>query len=178
MPRKERIVLNIEPSDVDARITAIKENPERVLIRLISSISRGAIMYAGTSITRYNLSVSQAVILVELLQHDGCSQDDLRARVKLDKGNITRAVQRLEENGFVFRKQDTVDRRAMRVFVSKKACSIERELYTLALFWDNELTRGFTREEREKLISLLLRMEANAEALIKEEKAESENTRP
>ena len=168
MPRKKPLKLKIEQSDMEERITALKGNPERVLVRLVTSISRVCIMYAGKSITRFGISVSQAIVLSELFSHNGCSQDDLRALVKLDKGNVTRALQRLEENGFVHRKQDIVDRRVIRVYASKKTLSIERELYAIAALWDDSLTTGFTHEERETMISLLLRMEANAEVMARE----------
>lgn len=157
------------PADLRDRIGALKENRERILIRLVTAIARACTMYASRSTSHFGLSVSQAVVLGELFGRDGCRQEDLRAFVSLDKGNVTRALQKLEEYGLVERKQDAADRRVVRVFVTPKASSMEDEMCAIAVFWDERLTVGFTQEEREKLVDLLLRMEANIRVMLKGE---------
>ena len=169
MTGEKPLHMEIDPSEMEERITALKENRERILIRLMTAISRHCIMYATRSTNHFGLSVSQVIVLGELFRHNGCRQEDLRVFVALDKGNVTRALQRLEEYGFVQRKQDPVDQRVLRVYVTKKALSIENEMFIVAALWDDRLTVGFTHEERETLISLLLRMEINAKAMIRNE---------
>ena len=108
------------------------------------------------------------IVLGEILNNNGCCQEDLRAMVSIDKGNITRALQRLEEQGLVERRPDPADRRMTRVYVTQKALALEEEMYNLATAWDAKLTEGFTPQERETLVNLLLRLEANAKAMAKE----------
>ncbi len=169
MGGKDPLAFGIDPSEIAERIDELKENRERILIRLVTAISRACVMHGGRATRRLGLSVSQTIVLGELFGHDGCRQEDLRALVSLDKGNITRAVQQLEESGLVRREQDPADRRAVRVYTTEKARSIEDTMFALAAVWDDKLTAGFTREERETLISLLLKMEVNAKAMASEE---------
>jgi DNA-binding MarR family transcriptional regulator len=145
----------------------LKASRERILIRLVGAISRTCHIHAARSVRHFGLTVSHGIVLGELFSHNGCRQEDLRGIVALDKGNITRAVQQLEEDGLVQRKHDPDDRRAIRVFVTKKALALEDEMYAIASQWDDQLTAGFTREERKTLINLLLRMETNAREMVK-----------
>lgn len=174
MPGKKPSETEIELTELDG----LKENRERFLIRLVTAISRACTMYATRSTNHIGMSVSQAIVLGELFSNNGCRQEDLRALVALDKGNVTRAVQRLEESGLVQRKQDPVDRRAVRVYVTKKALSIEVEMYALATLWDEKLTVGFTHEERETLIDLLLQMEVNARGMARNDEVRADSTPP
>jgi DNA-binding MarR family transcriptional regulator len=107
------------------------------------------------------LGLSQTILLAELYSHDGCRQDDLRLAINLDKGTITRAIQGLEEQGFVTRTTDTADRRAVRVHITDKARNLEPKMVELALAWDNTLTGDLTQEERAMLAALLMRVETN-----------------
>jgi len=168
----------IKQADMDASINRVKENRERILIRLVTTIARACIMYAKRSDRPFGLSISQTIVLGELFNHNGCRQEDLRAFVFLDKGNVTRALQQLEEYGLVQRVQDLVDRRVTRVYVTKKALSIDNEMFALAVLWDERLTMGFTPQERETLIDLLLRMEINAKAMVRIEEAPVDNKQP
>lgn len=178
MPGKMVLNANIEPADMDARINWVKENRERILIRLVTTIARACTMYAKRSVRPFGLSISQTIVLGELFNHNGCRQEDLRAFIFLDKGNVTRALQQLEEYGLVQRAQDSVDRRATRVYVTKKALSIDTEMFALAVLWDDRLTMGFTRQERETLIDLLLRMEVNAKAVARNEEPPADSKQP
>jgi len=165
MSRNRKPQPEIDQADTEKRIDAMRENRARILIRLVTAISRACIMYGTRYTSHFGLSVSQTIVLGELFGQNGCRQEDLRESVFLDKGNVTRALQRLEESGLVERKQDPQDRRVVRIYFTEKALSIEREMFLLAVLWDEKLTMGFTHEEHEMLVDLLLRMEVNAKAL-------------
>lgn len=130
------------------------------LIRLFTSISRTCLTHAGKSTAGFGLGLSQTILLAELYSHDGCRQDDLRLAMNLDKGTITRAIQGLEEQGFVSRTTDTTDRRAVRVHITDKAKKLEPKMIELALAWDNTLTEGLTENEQAMLTALLIRVES------------------
>ena len=168
MRKKNQHALENDTSEMDKQVDTAKARAERVLVRLIGNISRCCVMHASRTTRRFHLSMSQAIVLGELFRHNGCRQEDLREIVLLDKGNITRAVQQLEEYGLVQRKQDPADRRAVLVHVTRKALALEKEMAVIVSEWDDRLTTGFTHEERETLTTLLLRMEINAKAMGKE----------
>jgi DNA-binding MarR family transcriptional regulator len=124
-------------------------------------------MHSSRSTSFFGMSMSQIIVIGELFNHNGCRQEELREYVFLDKASITRAVQQLQEYGLVQRQQDPVDRRAVRVYLTRKALAMESEMFVVASEWGHSLTAGFTQEERDIVINLLLRMEANAKAMVK-----------
>ncbi len=169
MPRKTSVKDHTAPAR--ARADVADDLRERILIRLLTAISRACRIFGTRSISHLGMSTSQAAVLGELFRHDGCRQEDLRLIVALDKGNVTRALQRLEGNGLVVRKQDPADRRAVRVYVTEKAVAIRTEMRALATHWDDGLTAGFSHEKREMLVDLLLSVEVNARAMARREEA-------
>lgn len=154
------------PSDLQDRIDTVQRNRERTLIRLMTSISRACITAGTRSAGKFNISMSQALVMVELFSHNGCCQEGLRMFVALDKGNVTRALQRLEALGLVERKQDSGDRRLVRVYVTRQALALESRMSAIAAGLDDRLVRGFTASERDKVVDFLQRMEANARAMV------------
>lgn len=166
MSEKKTAVKDRIPSDLQERIRALQKNRERILIRLITSISRACITTGTRSAGKFNISMSQALVMVELFSHNGCCQEDLRMFVALDKGNVTRALQRLEALGLVERKQDPEDRRLVRVYVTRQALALESKMSSVAAGLDERLARGFTTSERDTLVDFLQRMEANARTMV------------
>lgn len=154
-----------DPGELGDDLTVLRHKRERILVRLVTAISRACIAFGTRSSGDFGISLSQALVLGELFSQNGCCQEDLRAYIGLDKGNITRALQRLEELGMVQRLQDAEDRRQVRVYLARKALAIEKKMAALANIWDQRLTEGFTDEERETLVRLLMRMEANARVM-------------
>lgn len=174
MPRKN-VSRSASPQDDLRLIERYDEARDRSLVRLVTAISRAVIMYGTRTISHLGLSMSQAMVFGHLFKYNGCRQEDLRHIVTLDKGNITRAVQRLEELGLVKRTQDPVDRRAIRVYLTKQALKLEDELFTLVSQWDDSLVTGFTHKERAALIDLLLKVEANVQAMLGKEEGEADD---
>lgn len=174
MSGKKRAAPNPVPADLQQDIDALQVHRERVLIRLVTAISRACITQGSKSASEFHISLSQALVLAELFGHNGCCQEDLRAFVALDKGNVTRAVQRLEELGLVQRKQDPQDRRLVRVYVTRKALALESKMSAVAADLDACLVQGFSDKERDTLVRLLLRVEDNARAMVRGDAAGTE----
>jgi DNA-binding MarR family transcriptional regulator len=69
----------------------------------------------------FDLSPEQWVILNKLSKKDGVTQVALTDTVFNDKSNITRIIDSLEKKGYVVRRKDDTDRRAMNIFLTKLA---------------------------------------------------------
>ncbi len=154
-------------SQTHEEVDALKASRARILVRLVNAISRACVMNSARSTHFFGMSMNKIIVLGELFRHNGCRQDELCELVFIDKGSITRAVQQLQEYGLVERQQDPSDRRSVRVYLTRKALAMERKMFVIASEWGGSLTDGFTPEERETVIDLLLRMEANARAMVK-----------
>jgi DNA-binding MarR family transcriptional regulator len=156
---------NASPPQVQERIHYLRTHREEIAGRLISVTARCGMMYMTKRLARFGIGSGQAFILAELFNKDDVSQDEVRCLVKTDKGTITRAIQRLEDLGFISRKQDSHDRRVVRVFVTEKARGIEQEFFAVLHSWNEGILKGVTTEEERMALSVLGKMAANAEIM-------------
>jgi DNA-binding MarR family transcriptional regulator len=69
---------------------------------------------------RHGLSIPQFDILATLGFEQGITQQELAERLLVTKGNICGMIDRMEANGWVERKPDPEDRRANRLFLTRR----------------------------------------------------------
>ena len=91
----------------------------------------------------------------------GESQDFLVEYFCADKGNVARAVKKLEEEGFIRREADKCDRRQNCIVLTEKGEEAVKEVDAHLREWNKLLTAGFTDEELEIAHRLISRMEQN-----------------
>jgi MFS family permease/predicted transcriptional regulator len=96
--------------------------------------------------------------LAELLLRDGIRQDEVASDFRCDKVTAARAIQHLERNGYVERRQSVNDGRVKMVFVTDKARELEPVLFSFLEEWTDTLFQGFSTEERERTLRLLHRI--------------------
>lgn len=129
----------------------------------IGYISRMSHKYFKEKFDALGIGAGQIFVLRNLFQQDGVHQEALVSNCQVHKANVTRAINRLEENGLVCRKADPEDKRAKLIYVTDKGKNIENEFFKIFRSWSDMLTLGFTEEEKELVLSLLDRMAANVE---------------
>ncbi len=151
--------------EVQARIDYLRTHRDEIAGRLISATARCGMMFITKRLARFGIGTGQAFIMAELFIKDEVSQDSVRCILKMDKGTITRAMQRLEDLGFITRSQDGQDRRVVRVFVTEKARAIEREFFAVLYSWNEGILEGVSAEEEELALSVLRKMAENAEVM-------------
>ncbi len=157
---------NVETTDdVQRRIAYLRTHRDEIAGRLISVTARCGMMYITKQLARFKIGTGQAFILAELFIKDDVSQDDIRCLLKMDKGTITRAMQRLEDLEYISRRQDDHDRRVVRVYVTEKARAIEREFFGVLYSWNQGILKGVGAEEEQVALSVLRRMAENAEVM-------------
>ena len=100
----------------------------------------------------YNIGSGQFYAMMPLFLEDGINQDALARYIRVDKAQVTRAVQKLVDEGYVTRKRDEGDRRSCRVFLTPRGKQIEPVLKGIAQDWENLLLSGFSSDEREKVL--------------------------
>ncbi|MBC2580812.1 MarR family winged helix-turn-helix transcriptional regulator [Clostridium sp. DJ247] len=94
-------------------------------------------------------------ILTKLYEKDGVSQEELATSIRADKATMTRALLKLEQEGYIQRYSDEKDRRAYKVYLTEKAMNIKSHIIDAHNEWNDIMTRGLTEEEREILFILL-----------------------
>lgn len=95
---------------------------------LVGRVSRKLNRITKESITPYGLTTSQFFLLIALYEENGILISKLAKKVALDKATLTGIIDRLERDGFVERRNDPEDRRAIRIYLTPKAESLREEL--------------------------------------------------
>ncbi len=106
---------------------------------------------------------SQWWVLANLSRHEGEDMMQIELARLLDVGKVTLGglVDRLEENGFVTRTPDKVDRRSKRVSVSPKGRALVQKMNVIALEMNNQIMRGISLNQQRELEDMLAIMKHN-----------------
>ena len=110
------------------------------------------------------VSYSGYGLLLTLFAHEGSSQEELSARLFMDKAVVTREIQALEAQGFVTRYRDAQDKRRKRLYLTPLARAHQAFLEGLLHRWLEYLCVGTTEEERETVQRLFPRLAFRAMA--------------
>ncbi|MBO8125856.1 MAG: winged helix-turn-helix transcriptional regulator [Firmicutes bacterium] len=137
------------------------EDKSKSIGRLISILHRHTQIYFRRELGPYGIGKGQFIFLAALFERDGVSQEYLSNRLLIDKGVTARAIQKLEEAGYVIREVDPDDKRVNVICLTKKALELRTIFKEVAERWTNMLTSDFSEEEKELALMLLRRMAEN-----------------
>jgi len=141
---------------------------EKLSGRWVSVIHRYAHIYFATELEELGISKGAFPFLMALYRKDSVSQEELSEMLHMDKGTTARALNPLEKNGWVKRKQNPKNRRINIVSLTEKAVGMEDEVFSYALKWNEIIFDGINREDQEKVSKTLKKMAGNAAKYIKE----------
>jgi DNA-binding MarR family transcriptional regulator len=103
----------------------------------------------------YGLSAAQWRLMVRLVKEEGVAQARLAELLEIEPISVSRLLDRMEEGGWIERRQDPNDRRVRIIFPTDKSReafaaikSVAGEVYDLAL-------TGLNVEERQTLVKAL-----------------------
>jgi len=103
------------------------------------------------------ISVPQWCILISLYNNDAASIIELAQFIEVDKGSISRMVDKLEAAGLV-RRQEGKDRRSGTVCLAKKGAELTPELAKLAELNEKEFFDCLSPSEQLQLKSILKKL--------------------
>ncbi len=140
------------------------ENQESIG-RLISCIHRFSQIHIAKELGTYNIGSGQIGFLMALYHNDGVNQESIAKALRVDKATTARAVNKLKENGYVYREKDSSDKRAYKVFLTKKAKKIKPKIIGILSEWTGFLLSDFTEKERKLFTKLLKKTVDNASSI-------------
>ena len=130
--------------------------------RIISCIHRYTQIHLNNKLESYKIGIGQLHFLMKLYNNDGINQETLAHCLKIDKATSARAIKKLEKEGFVLRRKDKSDKRAYKIFLTKKAKDLQLKIRKITREWTNALLTDFTENEKKMLFSFLERIAQNA----------------
>lgn len=110
----------------------------------------------------YGLSAAQWRLMVRLVKEEGVAQARLAELLEIEPISVSRLLDRMEEGGWIERRQDASDRRVRVIFPTEKSReafaaikSVAGEVYELALDGLNETERQTLLKALNTIISNL-----------------------
>lgn len=132
------------------------------IIRDITEISRCGAQYRTEALAPLGLKACHASYLTEICAHPGISQDQLAARICINKSNVARQAAILEEDGFITRTPSASDKRIMELHPTQKTLDLLPRISPILRQWEACLTEDLTEEEKETVERILERMKDKA----------------
>jgi DNA-binding MarR family transcriptional regulator len=136
-------------------------NPDRNLGALLSELSRLVSRNFNVRVRHFGLTQPQWQALAILSRREGMRQAELAELLKVQPISLGRLIDRIEIAGWVERRPDPTDRRAIQLYLTSKAEPILDEMSAAAAASYEVAFTDFDESQREQLFELLNRMKTN-----------------
>lgn len=136
------------------------EDQERAL-RLWIALARCYSTYARAvagKVSGYGLTTPQFGVLEALYHLGPLSLGDLAGKLLVTGGNVTYVMDRLEEQGLVYRERSPDDRRIIQAKLTEKGFDLIRGVFPEHGAFIEELSDGLTPAEQDELRALLKKL--------------------
>jgi DNA-binding MarR family transcriptional regulator len=105
-----------------------------------------------------SLSRFDVMAHLDLAGEAGLSTSQLAARLLASKGNITRLLDRMAQDGLIERRGDDGDRRISKIRLSSKGAVLFGQMAPAHERWSHEILGTTGKADRDSLVSLLRRL--------------------
>ncbi len=133
------------------------------VLREIGMIARALDSISNIEFKQYDLTKGQYLYLVRICEHPGIIQEKLAEMIKVDRTTAARSIQKLEDNGFIVKKDDPHNKKIKKLFPTEKGKSVYPYLKREHDYSDRVALTGFSESEAETLYNLLHRVRTNVE---------------
>ena len=128
----------------------------QILFDLIGELARRRYQAAEKSFATLGLNHTEARLLTLLHQNrGGATQDELGGKLTVDRTNAGRALQRLEQQGYILRRKDDTDKRANLVRLTDKGRRAVGEIGKLRRKIVQSFFGNLKEEEAGRVLELL-----------------------
>lgn len=115
---------------------------------------------------KLGLTLEQCKVLANLQRNQGISQVRLACLTETDPMTLVRVLDRMEQDGWLERRPDPIDRRKWRLYLKPAAQLIMQQVWTIADRARSESLSGLDTVEVDQLTNMLERVHRNLSALL------------
>ncbi|WP_342435426.1 MarR family transcriptional regulator [Paenibacillus sp. FSL L8-0436] len=133
------------------------------ILREVGMIARALDSISNIEFKELDLTKGQYLYLVRIYENPGIIQEKLSEMIKVDRTTAARAIQKLEIQGFIEKKDDETNRKIKRLFTTEKGKQAYSFLKREGDHTDSVALAAFSEKEQETLFRLLLRVRKNVE---------------
>ena len=138
------------------------DNSEVSLGLLVSMIHRTRMMFLNDKMGDMDITAGQFPFITVLSNEEGISQEELAAHFHIDKGTVARALRKLEDNEYLFRKVDTLNRRRYLIYLTEKGRKAVPTVINIEKEWENSMCSRFSEEDYNNLFDILKGLAVNS----------------
>ena len=95
--------------------------------------------FLNVELAMYGLNLIQALCLVIINREGNLNQKELADNLFLTKGAITKAINKLEDEGLVFREKSEIDKRNYILNTTEKGEQLVPEIFEINRKWETEM---------------------------------------
>ncbi len=132
---------------------------------LISLAARGFARLSEARLKPLGFGVGHLPVLVALSDGQASTQRDLARFARMEQPPMAQMLARMERDGLIRRAPDPHDGRSRRITLTEVAKARLPDAISVLLQGNQEVLRGFTPAESERLVDLLGRLIANLDEL-------------
>jgi DNA-binding MarR family transcriptional regulator len=140
-----------------------KELIMKEILREIGMIARSLDSISNIEFKEYDLTKGQYLYLVRICESPGIIQEKLAEMIKVDRTTAARAIQKLEMNGFIEKKDDQYNKKIKKLFPTEKGENVYPFIKKENDYSNFVALEGFCEREVETIFNLLQRVRKNVE---------------
>ncbi|WP_242261238.1 MarR family winged helix-turn-helix transcriptional regulator [Bacillus cereus group sp. BfR-BA-01453] len=133
------------------------------ILREIGMIARALDSISNIEFKEYELTKGQYLYLVRICENPGIIQEKLSEMIKVDRTTAARAIQKLEINGFIEKKEDESNKKIKKLFPTEKGKNVYPFIKRENDYSNTVALEGFSETEAETISNLLQRVRQNIE---------------
>ena len=133
------------------------------ILREIGMIARALDSIANIEFKEYDLTRGQYLYLIRICENPGIIQEKLADMIKVDRTTASRAIKKLEANGFIEKRADAANRKIKRIFPTEKGKAISLNISRENEHSERVALQGLSEEEATVLSGLLQTVRKNVE---------------
>lgn len=141
----------------------VKEIIMKEILREIGMIARALDSISNIEFMEYDLTKGQYLYLVRICETPGIIQEKLAEMIKVDRTTAARAIQKLEMNGFIEKKEDQHNKKIKKLFPTEKGNHVYPFIRRENDYSNMVALEGFSDSEIDSIFNLLQRVRKNIE---------------
>ena len=133
------------------------------ILREIGMIARALDSIANIEFKEYDLTRGQYLYLIRICENPGIIQEKLADMIKVDRTTVSRAIKKLEANGFIEKRVDSTNRKIKHIFPTEKGNEISPNISRENEHSERVALQGLSEDESALLLGLLQKVRKNVE---------------
>jgi DNA-binding MarR family transcriptional regulator len=139
---------------------------ENTISYILRSLAMKYRYYVHNVLGKDKHGATQDLAIYHISEHMGLSQKDLVDKLGIKPASVSSIVNQMESEGLLIRVQDEKDARKFKLLLTDKGQSLVPDVIRSWQKIQDEVTKGFTDEEKALLIRLLKQMDQNLQGLM------------